>query len=150
MTLLRTPSKINDVLGAALVLQESELAEVRQRQMLSVATKTATGSGDIAHTFGLDCKYRLVFIRCHFTGSAGTASFHISVDSAAGPAYDARLFMIALAGTDKDVHLRIGEGDTGEPSAWTFQADDAIKIAWTNPDSGNITWGLEVGLAIAT
>ena len=135
---------------AALAVQEFELSEIRARQMVAVVTKTAIGSGDINHTFTLDRKYRLVFIRCHFTGSAGTASFTISVDSGAGSAYDANLFTITAAGTNKDVHLRIGNGDTGEPSAWTFQANDAVRIGWTNPDSGNITWGLEVGLAPAS
>ena len=146
----RNRSKLADALDAALVIQESELAEVRQRQMLVVSTKTATGSGDIDHTFSLDGKFRLIFVRCHFTGSSGTAAFVISVDSEAGSAYDTRLFMISQAGKDKDVHLRIGEGDTQEPAAWTFQADDAVRIRWTSPDSGNITWGLEVGLAIAS
>ncbi len=135
---------------AALVVQEAELAETRARQILAVATKTATGSGDIDQTFALDRKYRLVFIRCHFSGTAGTAGFVLSVDSGSGTAYDARLFTITQAGTNKDVHLRIGEGDTGEPSAWTFQASDSVRIQWTNPDSGNITWGLEVGLALAS
>ncbi len=146
----RNRSKLAEALDAALVIQESELAELRQRQMVAVVAKTATGSGNIDHTFDLDCKFRLVFIRCHFSGTSGTASFGISVDSASGPAYDTRLFTITQAGKDEDVHLRIGEGDTGEPSAWTFQADDAVRIEWTNPDSGNITWGLEVGLAIAS
>ncbi len=134
----------------ALVVQEAELAETRARQMLAVATKTATGSGDIDQAFALDRKYRLVFIRCHFSGTAGTAELVLSVDSGSGTAYDAALFTITQAGTDKDVHLRIGEGDTGEPSAWTFQASDSVRLQWTNPDSGNITWGLEVGLALAS
>lgn len=135
---------------AALVVQEAELAEARARQMLAVATNTATGSGDIDQTFDLDRKYRLVFIRCHFSGTAGTAEFVLSVDSGSGTAYDVRLFTITQAGTNKDVHLRIGEGDSGEPSAWTFQVSDSVRIQWTNPDSGNITWGLEVGLALAS
>ena len=146
----RDRSKLADALDAALVIQESELAEVRQRQMLAVVTKTVTGSGNIDHTFSLDAKFRLVFVRCHFSGSPGTAAFVISVDSSAGSAYDACLFTISQAGKDKDVHLRIGEGDAQEPSTWTFQADDAVRIEWPNPDSGNITWGLEVGLAIAS
>jgi len=146
----RDRSKIIQAVDAALAVQEAELAETRMRQMLAVVAKTATGSGDIDHTFSLNRKYRLVFIRCHFSGSSGTAAFTISVDSASGSAYDACLFTITQAGTNNDVHLRIGQGDTDEPSAWTFQSDDGVRIQWTNPDSGNITWGLEVGLALAS
>ena len=144
------PKTIIQAVEAALAIQEFELSEIRARQLVAVITKTATGSGDINHTFALDGKYRLIFARCHFAGSAGTAAFTLSVDSGDGSAYDTRLFTITSAGTDRDVHLRIGSGDTGEPSAWTFQLNDSLRIQWVNPDSGNITWGLEVGLAPAS
>lgn len=146
----RDRSKILRAAEAGFVLQDLELAEARTRQLQSVVTKTATGTGNIGHLFKLDQKYRLVFIRCHFSGIAGTAPFAISVDSGSGAAYDTRLFTITQAGTNKDVHLRIGGGDTGDPSAWTFTASDAVRIDWTNPASGSITWGLEVGLALAS
>ena len=143
-------SEIEHALETALVLQESELAEARERQTLIVVTRIATGSGDIDHAMALDRKFRLVFIRCHFAGTSGTAPFRISVDSVHGSAYDTRLFTISQAGADKDVHLRIGGDDAAEPSAWTFQTQDAVRIQWANPDNGNITWGLEVGLAVAS
>ena len=138
------------MIESGLAVQEAELAEVRQRQILAVVAKRATGSGDVDHTFSLDRRFRLVFVRCHFNGGTGTAAFDILVDSGGGSVYNSRLFRITQAGTDNDVHLRIGEGDTGEPSAWTFQAGDAVRIQWINPDSGNMTWGLEVGLALAS
>ena len=143
-------SDVLQVVEAGLAFQEAELAEARARQMLAVVTQTATGSGDIDQTFALDRKYRLVFIRCHFSGGTGTTAFTISIDSGSGSAYDTRLFTISQAGTNKDVHLRIADGGTDEPSAWTFQSADALRIQWTNPDSGNMTWGLEVGLALAS
>ena len=146
----RDRSRIVQAAVAGFALGDLELAEARARLLQSVVTKTATGTGNIGHLFKLDQKYRLVFIRCHFSGTAGTAPFTISVDSGNGSAYDARLFRITQAGTNKDVHLRIGGGDTGDPSAWTFQALDSVRIDWTNPDSGNITWGVEVGLALAS
>lgn len=146
----RNPPAILATAAEALAVQEAELTEIRARQMLAVLTKTGTGSADIDQTFALDRKYRLVFIRCHFAGTPGTTPFTLSVDSGSGSAYDARLFTITQAGVDKDVHLRIGGGDTDDPSAWTFQATDSVRIQWTNPDSGNITWGLEVGLALAS
>jgi hypothetical protein len=142
-----------DILRAAeagLTVQEVELAEERARQMLAVVTKTAGGSSDIDQTFALDRKFRLVFIRCHFVGGSGTAALSISADSVAGAAFDARLFTISQAGTGKDVHLRIEHGVPGEPSAWTLQSGDGLRIQWTNPDSGNMTWGLEIGLALAS
>ena len=148
MTLRSNMASIRRAVDSGLAIQEAELAEARQRQLLAVVTRTATGFGDLDQVFSLDRRFRLVFVRCHFTGSAGTAAFVFSLDSANGSAYDARLFTITQAGTNRDVHLRIGDGD--EPSAWTFQTGDALRLRWTNPDSGNITWGLEVGLALAS
>jgi len=142
-----------DILRATevgLAVQEAELAEERARLMLAVVAKTAEGSGDINQTFALDRKFRLVFIRCHFSGGSGMAAFGIFVDSAAGTEFDTRLFTITQAGTGKDVHLRIEHGVSGEPSAWTFQSGDAVRIQWTNPDNGNMSWGLEVGMALAS
>lgn len=130
--------------------QQNELAVSRDRQMLSVITKTATGSGDIDEAFELDCRFRLAFLRCHFTGGAGSASLAILVDSAGGSAYDTRLFTVTKAGANRDVTFRISAEESVEPSPWTFQDGDSVRIQWTNPDSGNITWGLEVGLAIAS
>lgn len=145
----RTSSKLVQALDASLLLQETELAELRAQLAQVVVRKTATGTGDIDHTFALDRRFRLVFVRCHFSGTSGTAGLALSVDSGAGAAFETKLFTITQAGKDEDVHLRIGEGDTDQPSAWTFQSDDQLRIAWTNPDAGNITWGLEVGLATA-
>lgn len=133
----------------ALAVQEAELAEARTLQRLAVTTRTTTGSGDIDQTFSLDQPFRLVFIRCHFSGTAGTGPMMISLDSALGAAYDAKLYTIMRAGTNRDVHFRIPAYESQEPSAWRFAADDAVRVQWTNPDSGNITWGLEVGLVLA-
>ena len=147
------PSDLPDILETALkgfASQEAELATTRERQLAAIVTKTATGSGNIDETFELDRKFRLVFIRCHFSGTSGTAKFTILVDSADGVAYDAQLFAITQAGTNSDVNLRISGADLSEPSPWTFQAGDSVRIQWANPDSGNITWGLEVGLALAS
>ena len=135
---------------SALAAQEQELQLRRAQQVRSVAVKTAAGSGNIDETFGLDAAFRLVFIRAHFSGGTGTAAFIVSLDSANGSAHDTELFKITQAGTNQDVHLRIGAGDVYEPSPWTFQAGDYVRIQWANPDSGNMTWGLELGLALAS
>lgn len=142
-TLIRT-------VDAQLDAVDLDMVELRRRQLLAVASRTATGTGNIAHTFKLDQRYRLVFVRCHFAGTSGTAPLAISMDSTNGSAYDAVLFTVTQAGVTRDVNLRIGGGDADDPSSWTFQAGDAIRVDWTNPDSGNITWGLEVGLAPAS
>ncbi len=146
----REISKILETAQAGLTQQTLELSEARARQLLAVTAKAATGSGNIDATFSLDRRFRLVFVRCHFAGGTGTAAFTISVDSTRGSAYDAKLFTITQAGVNKDVNLRIGGDDAVDPSAWTFQPGDKVWIKWTNPDSGNMTWGLEVGLALAS
>ena len=130
--------------------QARELESTRERQLRAVVSQTASGTGDINETFGLDRKFRLVFLRCHFAGGAGTAPLHIAIDSAAGSNYDTRLFTITQAGTGKDAHLRIDSGVAPDPSPWTFQQNDALRVEWANPDSGTMTWGLEVGLSLAS
>ena len=130
--------------------QNRELQLVRSRQLLTVVSKSVTGSGDINATFSLDVRYRLVFVRCHFSGTTGTAVMNLSLDSVLGSGYDTQLFTITRAGINRDVHLRIPAEESLDPSPWTFQVGDALQIIWTNPDSGNITWGLEVGLAMAS
>ena len=130
--------------------QNRELEAARERQMQAVVSQTSTGSADINATFGLDRNYRLVYLRCHFVGTPGTAVLTLSVDSASGSAYDTRLFTITRAGTNRDVHFRLTSEERREPSPWAFQSGDQVRLEWTNPDSGNITWGLEVGLAIAS
>ncbi len=135
---------------AGLAAQEAELASARARQLSSTVSLTASGSGDIDEPFALDRRFRLVFVRCHFTGTAGTARMTLAVDSADGSAYDTRLFAISQAGVGRDVHLRITDGDLIEPSPWTFRPGDQVRAKWTSPDSGQIIWGLEVGLALAS
>lgn len=144
------PTTITRSVEQTLATVDLELAEMRARQLLSVASLTNTGTGDIAHTFNLDQRFRLIFIRCHFSGGTGSAALSLSLDSGSGIPYDTQLFTISQAGTGKDVHLRIGFGDTEDPSAWTFRFDDKLRLDWINPDPGNTTWGLEVGLALAS
>ena len=148
--MVREISKILETAEAGLTQQTLELSEARARQLLAVTAKAATGSENIDATFSLDRRFRLVFVRCHFAGGTGTAAFTISVDSTRGSAYDTKLFTITQAGVNKDVNLRIGGDDAVDPSAWTFQPGDKVWIQWTDPDSGNMTWGLEVGLALAS
>lgn len=146
----RTLSDILLTADAALARQSVEIAATQVRQQRAVTAKTSTGGADIDATFSLDVRFRLVFIRCHFAGGSGTAPLTISLDSAQGSAHDTLLFTIIKAGTGRDVHLRIPADESRDPSPWTFQTGDSIRIQWTNADWGNTTWGLEVGLAIAS
>jgi hypothetical protein len=130
--------------------QESQLATAQVRQVLTVITRTAMGTGDIADVLSLDTTFRLVFVRCHFSGSSTAAAFTISLDSVIGSTYDVRLFSISKAGLNRDVNFRVTAQESIEPSPWSFQAGDGVRIQWLNPDSPNITWGLEVGFAIAS
>lgn len=135
---------------SAIAAQEAELAAGRARQPLLVVCRTATGDTNLDQTFALDRPFRLVFLRCHFAGAAGRNPMVLSLDSAAGSAFDARLFTITRAGPGADVNLRISAAESAEPSPWTFQSADALRVQWTNPNPGNITWGLEVGMAVAS
>ncbi len=143
-------SEIIRAVDSAVALQEAELVDARTRQMLAVITKTGTGTGNIDQTFSLDQQFRLVFLRCHFSGNIGRSPMTLSLASASGSAYDSRLFTITRAGTNRDVNFRIPAYESEEPSPWSFQASDGLGVQWTNPDSGNITWGLEVGLSLAS
>jgi len=129
---------------AALEAAEARILDAEHQRVFAL---TATGSGDIAQTFSLGRSFRLVYVRCHFVGGAGTAAMHLGVDHRDGAAYDARLDSIASAGTGSDVNYRVDGSANALPSPWSFQQGDALSVAWINPDTGNMTWGLEVGLA---
>lgn len=140
-------AKVLEMASGMLAAQEQEVAAGRARRPLLVVCRTATGSGDIDHAFRLERAFRLVFVRCHFSGTAGRNPLTLSHDSAAGAAFDAELFTLRRVGVGRDVNFRLSAEETAEPSAWTFQAGDAVRVRWVNPASGNITWGLEAGLA---
>jgi hypothetical protein len=140
--------EIMEFAQAGFTVQDVELAAARDRQLRTVVRQTSSGSGNIDVLFGLDRKFRLVFVRGHFVGGAGTAGLAIVLDSGLGSAHDTKLFTVSIAGTGTDVHLRLDGADSQDPSPWTFQPDDRLRVQWTNPDSANMTWGVEVGLAL--
>lgn len=128
--------------------QNFELARAIDRSRLVVYSQTAEGSANIAETFNLDRRFRLVFVRCHFTSGFGVKTMTVSIDSALGSRYDVVLAKITNVGTTVDALLNILGDENAEPSPWTFQAGDKIRIDWTNPASGIMLWGLEVGMAL--
>lgn len=146
------PMNSDSVMSAAAVVfaqeRQDELAR-RARQPMQVSVRRASGSGDLDHAFALDRAFRLVYVRCHFLGTLSRASFTLALDAAAGAEYDAELYMILRAGPGRDVNFRLSAEESAEPSPWTFQAGDALRLRWINPAPGAITWGVEVGLALA-
>ncbi len=68
-------AQILQVAQDALDRQESELQALRARQILSVVVATATGSGNLDELFQLDASFRFLFLRCHYSGTAGTNPF---------------------------------------------------------------------------
>jgi len=143
-------AKVLAMAEGVLAAQELEVAAGRARRPMLVVCRMATGTGHIDHAFALDGAFRVVFVRCHFTGTLARNAFVLSGDSGAGSAFDTELFSIRRAGVGRDVNFRLTAEESAEPSAWTFQPGDALRVRWTNPDVGNITWGLEVGLAAAS
>lgn len=131
-------------------VQDAATAAARERQLRVTQVRRATGTGNVNLTFSLDQRFRLVYVRGHFSGGSGAAPLVIALDSGAGSAYDAALFTLVAAGTGSDVNFRLSADELCEPSAWVFQQGDAIRVTWTNPASGTMIWGLEVGLALAT
>lgn len=129
--------------------QEAELARAAEITAHRVTTQVTTGTGNIEATFSLDVPFRLVFVRCHFVGGSGLDALQISLDAAAGAAYDTVLYTVKVAGSGADVNFRLSAQETQRPSAWAAQIGDKFRVQWTNPDPGNTTWGLEVGLAPA-
>lgn len=143
------PSSLINAANQARLSQDAEIARAAALQAVRVTTQVITGTGDIDATFSLDSPFRLVFVRGHFSGGAGVDALQISLDAAQGPAYDTELFSVKVAGVGADVNFRLTAQETQSPSAWAAQKGDAFRVRWTNPDPGNTTWGLEVGLAPA-
>ena len=90
-------------------------------------------------------------IRIHFrdiTGSTGAndaATLVAYLDSDAGVAWDVQVIEPVSAGLNQDVFLRWKTQE--EIAGYTFDSADRLRFAWTNPDAGNLGWGLEIGFA---
>ncbi len=89
-----------------------------------------------------------VFIRVHFASGSGTADVRLNVDSRNESQFDVVLFTfnergIASTGLAADINYRLPEEQLVH---WLFQSGDKMTLTWTNPDTGNMSWGAEVGL----
>jgi hypothetical protein len=126
------------------------------KQIITQAASGAGNMGDVTDEtstarFSLkDRPYVLSWMRIHFggTGSGATADVVIKVDSRLGQAHDAVLYIVDDIATaaDDDGFVRI---ERDEYEKWVFQDGDVIVVEWTNPDTDNLTWAIEAGLAYA-
>jgi len=105
--------------------------------------RAGKGPMDVTLRPELDAAFKLVFVRCHFREAAGTADLVLSLDSAAGEEFDARLYSYAGRGLDADVHLIISAAERADPSPWSFAAGDGLRFRWPGP--AGAAWGLELG-----
>ena len=87
--------------------------------------------------------FAVVYVRLHFSGNAGTANVAINVDSGMESQFDTLLYTLNARGTSADANFRVPEDQLAH---FVFQAGDVMVLTWTNPDTGNITWGAEVAL----
>ena len=115
----------------------------------------ATGNGDIAHTFqkGNNRPFVLSTLEVHFVGGTGTADLTISRDSEHGSAYDTSMITVEGAGTTgDDVALFVTDNEIYRRYLFDVYSGsvDTLRIDWTNPDAGNMVWGIVLGLAYAT
>ena len=94
--------------------------------------------------FGMETRFAIKFIRIHFRGSgSGVADCTVNIDSKRGPDFDTELWTLDKIGKGTDANFRVPLDELGD---WTFQPGDRVVLLWTNPDSGNIAWGAEVGV----
>lgn len=142
----RPPSSPNDP-GADFLASLS----VHERSSRALRTVRATGTGNLNLTVGPSSpatkSLKLVYIRIHFSGGAGTATVTLSVDHASGSAYDTILATIAARGStgSADCFYPVPAADNQDPSPYLVPAGSAFLVSWTNPDPGNMTYGAEVG-----
>jgi hypothetical protein len=107
----------------------------------------ASGSGNMQVSLRPGGRFVVVFVRCHFRRTTGSgtdvATFTMDLDSDLGPDFDVRLLTQSSAGVSADVHARF---DVDTLDCWTFGDSDSLTFNWTNPDAGEINWGLTVGI----
>jgi hypothetical protein len=112
--------------------------------------------GDVTDETVRTCRFPITrdgmvmsFVRAHFEGGSGTADFTLYVDRhpvSKQPKTYFQLYTFLAVGTSKHVH---GRWTKDEQDSWQFQKGDEIVIEWTNPDSGNMAWAVELGLTDA-
>lgn len=115
--------------------------------LVTAATATFKGSGDLDQTFRQPAgrPFKLVFVRIHFIGGSGTATVTLSLDSVAGEEFDTQLVTAESCGPGADLNLVWTVEELSDPSPWSFQPGDGVRVRWTAPDGTSNTWGVEIG-----
>lgn len=95
----------------------------------------ATGAAAISETISPACPFQLEFLKCHLSAAGGAGDLTVSIDAAAGSAYD--------------IVLKTQDMTAVTDLVWSperplcFENGDKILVAWAN--AGTKTYGLEVG-----
>ncbi|KKK52528.1 hypothetical protein LCGC14_3103990, partial [marine sediment metagenome] len=93
-----------------------------------------------------DGPFVLVFLRLHFSAGTGSADVEVKLDSVKDTYHDTSLWTLASRGTGADANMRI---PAEELMHWVFEPCDELVLEWTNPHSGTMRWGAEMGLVNA-
>jgi hypothetical protein len=106
-----------------------------------------SGSGNMQVSLRPGGRFAVVFVRCHFRRLSGTgtdtASFTMDLDSDLGTAFDVQLLAGLTAGVGTDINRRFTIETLDN---WIFADRDALTFNWTNPDPGEVEWGLTIGI----
>ena len=110
------------------------MTEIRLRDGVDVRNyEVATGSGALAESTTYPGAFELEEVRIHVGVAAASAeNLTVTIDAAAGAAYDTLIKTIAMAGVENYVWA--------PDKTCLLKAGDQIDIAWTNTDAR--TWGL--------
>ncbi len=118
-----------------------------------IQIQRAVGSGSMDEAFWIEGqRHALVFARAHFvdldSADPTAADLTISVTGIVNQAdidgpHDATLAKVLGRGAAADLNLRVLED---EMHAWIVDPGYGFRVEWTNPDSDDLGWGLEVGL----
>lgn len=122
-----------------------------QENMGSVTDKTSRARFALSNA-----PFALCYIRGRFvtlSGSGGNATLSLKLDHVEeNGIYDFLLKSWDTMGTSgtgfkADLNFRLA---ADELYLWSYPRDSILVFEWTNPDSGNIRWALEVGLVDAS
>lgn len=96
---------------------------------------------------GMAAVFQPVFLRVHFVrlqaSGTETGAFELLIDDGADGAHNVRIWYRADAGVDKDVFLRwLPSGR----ASYAMAPPARFQLTWANPDTGDLRWGLQLGL----
>ena len=117
---------------------------IRARSMGTGNMGDVTVKTSVARAGSLSSVWTMLYIRLHFSAGSGSATCQVQLDALESTLYDFIIDEFQAVGTGSDVNFRLEPEDYVH---WTFQPRDDIVLTWTNPDSGTMTWGSEIGYA---